>query len=260
MTLPRALGAALAAAAVAATPGFSQPLSIAAAANLTQVIGKLDAGFRAARPDVDVTVALGSSGGLVAQIRNGAPFDVFLSADMGFAQALARAGQADAATLTPFAVGRLVLWTTKPGVDLTDVASAVRGAAVRSLAVANTGTAPYGRAARQALEALGLWDLAQAKLVTAEDISQTAQFVETGNADAGFVALSAVLSPKLAGKGRWIEVPASLYRPLVQGAIVTAHGARNPAASAYLAFLLGDAAHRELEAAGYGIPAPAGAR
>ncbi len=256
----RLLAAALAAVLWAQVAFAAQPLSIAAAANLTQVIVRLNADFRAARPDVDLTVALGSSGGLVAQMKNGAPYDVFLSADMGFAEALAKAGHADAATLAPFAVGRLVLWTVKPGVDLTGVGAAVRSPSVQKLAVANTGTAPYGRAARQALEALGLWEAAQPKLVTAEDISQTAQFVETGNADAGFVALSAVLSPKLAGKGRWIEVPAALYKPLVQGAIITAHGARNPAAAAYLAFLRGDAAHRDLEAAGYGIPAAPGAK
>ena len=256
MRLAALLAAGLAAGASAVA---SQPLSIAAAANLTQVIGAIDAGFAAARPDVDVTVALGSSGGLVAQIGNGAPYDVFLSADMGFPEALAKAGHADAASLTPFAVGRLVLWTMKPGVDVADVRAAVQSPAVRALAIANTETAPYGRAARQALESLGLWAGAQPKLVTAEDISQTAQFVETGNADAGFVALSAVLSPKLKGKGRWFEVPASLYKPIVQGAIITAHGAGNPASAAYIAFLRGDGARAALEAAGYGIPA-AGAK
>jgi molybdate transport system substrate-binding protein len=246
-------------AAASARAGAPQPLSVAAAANLTQVIGALDAEFMAARPDVAVTVALGSSGGFVAQIGNGAPYDVFLSADMGFPEALAKAGHADSASLTPFAVGRLVLWTMKPGVDVTGVRAAVLSPAVHALAIANTGTAPYGRAARQALESLGLWSAAQPKLVTAEDISQTAQFVETGNADAGFVALSAVLSPKLKGKGRWLEVPASLYRPIVQGAIITAHGAGNPASAAYISFLRGDAARRVLEAAGYGIPAAAAA-
>jgi len=249
------LGAGLAAACACA----ARPLSVAAAANLTRVVATLDAGFMAARPDVEVTVALGSSGGLVAQIGNGAPYDVFLSADMEFPQELARAGHADAASLTPFAVGRLVLWSMKPGVDISGIGAAVRNPAVHALAIANTGTAPYGRAARQALESLGLWAEAQPKLVTAEDVAQTAQFVETGNADAGFVALSAVLSPRLRGRGRWLEVPASLYRPMVQGAIITAHGAGNTASSAYIAFLRGDAARTALEAAGYGIPA-AGAR
>jgi molybdate transport system substrate-binding protein len=256
--LARILGGALCAAWCAAASGAPQPLSIAAAANLTHVMGALDAEFRVARPDVEVTVSLGSSGSLVAQIGNGAPYDVFLSADMEFPAALAKAGHADASSLTAFAVGRLVLWTMKPAVDVSDVGAAVRSPAVHSLAIANTETAPYGRAARQALESLGLWAAAQPKLVTAENISQAAQFVETGNADAGFVALSAVLSTGLKGRGAWTEVPAPLYRPLVQGAIITAHGAGNPASAAYLAFLHGDGARRVLEACGYGVPAPAG--
>lgn len=246
------LAAALCAAAGAA--GAPGQVSIAAAANLTQAIGALDAGFKSEHPDVDVTLALGSSGSFVAQIENGAPFDVFLSADMGFPAALARSGHADAATLVPFAVGRLVLWTMNPAVDVSGVAASVKSPAARTLAIANTRTAPYGRAARQALEGLGLWDAVQPRLVTAEDISQAAQFVETGNADAGFVALSAVLSPKLRGRGRWIEVPAALFTPLVQGAIITSHGSANPASAAYVAFLRGDAARKVLEAAGYGAP------
>lgn len=258
MRLGRILVSVLCAAWCAATSSASQPLSIAAAANLAHVMGALNAEFRVARPDVEVTVAFGSSGSLVAQIGNGAPYDLFLSADMEFPAALARAGHADAASLTAFAVGRLVLWTMKPAVDVSDVGAAVRSPAVHALAIANTETAPYGRAARQALESLGLWAAAQPKLVTAEDISQAAQFVETGNADAGFVALSAVLSPGLKGRGAWIEVPAALYRPLVQGAIITAHGAGNPAAAAYIAFLHGDGARGVLEACGYAAPAPAG--
>ena len=127
-----------------------------------------------------------------------------------------------------------------------------RNPSVRLIAIANPSTAPYGRAAKQALEALGLLQEAQPKLVTAEDISQTAQFVDTGNADVGFGGLSSMLSPKMRGKGRWTEVPAALYTPLVQGAIITTHGQGNPAAANYLAFLKGEAARTVFEAAGYG--------
>ena len=186
-------------------------LRVAAAANLAYALDGLNAEFSRTAPGVEVTVVLGASGSLVAQISNGAPYDVFLSADLGFPEALVRTGHADAASLTPFAVGKIVLWTLKPGVELSSVAAAVRSPSVRSLAIANTVSAPYGRGARQALERLGLWDLVRPKLVSAEDISQTAEFVETGNADAGFVAMSAVLSPKLKGRGRWIEVPAELF-------------------------------------------------
>jgi len=232
-------------------------LSIAAAANLTYVLDSLDAEYARASPGVQLTTADGASGSLVAQIRNGAPYDVFLSADLAFAQALIDSGHAGAGSLTPFAVGRLVLWTVRPAVDVSSVSATVNDPAVRALAIANAVSAPYGRAARQALEKLGLWGAAQPKLVTAENISQATEFVETGNADAGFVALSAVLSPKLRGKGRWIEVPAGLYEPLVQAAVITSHGAANPEAARYVAFLKGAAAVRILDGFGYGRPAPA---
>jgi molybdate transport system substrate-binding protein len=239
----------------------AETLTIAAAANLSYALEALNAGFREAFPEVDVTTAVGASGNLVAQIRNGAPYDVFLSADVEFAEALVRTGHADSKSLTRFAVGRLVLWTVKPGLDVSDIASAVRSPAVRALAIANADSAPYGRAARQALEKLGLWDVARPKLVSAENISQATQFVETGNADAGFVALSAVVSPRLKGRGRWTEVPAGLYDPLTQVAVITARGAANPGSARYVAFLRGEEARRILEGFGYGMPGPAaGAR
>jgi molybdate transport system substrate-binding protein len=124
------------------------------------------------------------------------------------------------------------------------------------LAIANTDTAPYGRAARQAMERLGAWADAQPKLVVGESLSQATQFVETGNADAGFVALSVVLSPKLKGKGTWAEVSPALYDPLEQGGVITLHGAQNPAAQGFLAFLHGDPAKKILQAFGYRIPTP----
>jgi molybdate transport system substrate-binding protein len=264
--LPRRAGAALrvaalalglvAAAAAIASPALAAnaPLRIAAAANLAFAMDALDAAFAKSDPGVTVTVSTGASGDLVAQIEHGAPFDVFLSADVHFAQVLASAGAADPKSLNTFAYGRLVLWTTRPGLDVTDVASAVRNPAVRHLAIANMSTAPYGRAARQALGKLGAWAEAEPKLVVGESISQTTQFVDTGNADAGFVALSVVLSPKLKGKGTWSEVPAALYEPLGQAAVITGHGAGNPDAVRYLAFLQGPEARAVLEGLGYRTP------
>jgi len=233
-------------------------VSVAAAANLVYALDALDAEFARIAPDVAVTTATGASGGLVAQIENGAPFDVFLSADLDYPKALVAAGHADAQRVTCFATGRLVLWTTNPAVILTSVAATVRDPAVQKLAIANLDTAPYGRAARQALEKLGAWIDARPKLVVGENITQTAQFVETGNADAGFVALSLVLSPKLKDRGRWLEVPATLHAPLDQGAVLTTRGAANPAARRYLAFLASPAAQKILRDFGYGVPGGAG--
>jgi molybdate transport system substrate-binding protein len=230
------------------------PLSVAAAANLAFALDALNGEFKKADPDVAVTSATGASGDLVAQIEHGAPYDVFLSADLHFAQVLVKAGGADPGSLTTFAVGRLVLWTTRPGIDVADIAAAVRNPSVQRLAIANTSTAPYGRAAKQALEKLGVWADAQPKLVLGESISQTTQFVDTGNADAGFVALSVVLSPLLMGKGKWSEVPEGLYDPLGQAAVITSHGSRNPAAARYLEFLRSAPARAILERYGYRTP------
>ncbi len=229
-------------------------VAVAAAANLAYVLDPLDAAFIQANPGVEVTKELGASGALVAQISNGAPYDVFLSADLDFPRKLIAAGGADGSTLTTFAIGKLVLWTTKPGVDLSSVEGAVRSPAVAKLAIANPKTAPYGRAALEALAKLGLTEAAGPKIVTGENITQAAQFVSTGNVDAGFVALSLVLSPKLKDKGRWIEVPADLYGPIAQGAVLTKRGEANALARRYLDFLKGPEARKIFAQFGYALP------
>jgi len=230
-------------------------VSIAGAANLSFALDALNAAFGQAHPEVALTSMTAASGDIVAQVEHGAPYDVFLSADLRFPQVLASAGQADPKSLVDFATGQLVLWTTRPDVALTDVAAVVGNPEVRKLAIANPATAPFGRAAAQALRKLGLSSEAAPKLVVGESIAQTTQFVATGNADAGFVALSVVLAPKLKGKGHYLEIPAGLYDSLDQGAILTRHGSQNPAARLYLEFLQGPAARRILQNFGYRLPA-----
>ncbi len=239
-----------------ATAPAPTSVSIAAAANLVYALDALNAAFAKVAPELKVTSATGASGNLVAQIKNGAPFDIFLSADVEYPQALVKAGQADAKTLTTFATGRLVLWTTRPAtaVALKSIPETVRDPAVQKLAIANRDTAPYGRAAQQTLEKLGAWADAQPKLVTGDNITQTAQFVETGSADAGFVALSLVMSPKLKDRGRWLEVPANLHAPLDHAAVITLHGATNPAAKRYLDFLRSEPAKKIFRDFGYAVP------
>ena len=232
----------------------AENVSIAGAANLVHTLDALNAEFSRASPEIKVTAASGASGSLVAQIQNGAPFDVFLSADLDYPNSLVANGLADGKSRVTFATGRLVVWTTRPGLELNPITRAVRSPAVKKIAVANLDTAPYGRAARQVLEKLGVWGEAQPKLVIGENISQTAQFVATGNADLGFVALSLVLAPNLPERGRWLEVPADLYAPLAHGAVLTTRGAGNPAARKYLKFLSSDAAKKILRDFGYGVP------
>jgi molybdate transport system substrate-binding protein len=231
-------------------------VSIAAAANLVYALEALNAEFKLLAPDVTLTSSTGASGGLFAQIKNGAPFDVFLSADTDYPQRLVAEKAASAASLRTFARGRLVFWTTRTGLDVQDIAAAVRDPGIRKIAVAQPTTAPYGRAAQAALEQLGVWRDARPKMVFGENITQTAQFVETGNADAGFVALSIVVSPRLAHQGRWVEVPRSLHpaETLDHAGVLTTRGADNPAARRYLEFLGSAAARKILRDFGYAVP------
>ncbi|HEY3757738.1 MAG TPA: molybdate ABC transporter substrate-binding protein [Opitutaceae bacterium] len=232
----------------------AQTLRIAAAANLMFVLPAIDADFAATHPGITVTPVFGSSGNLVSQIEQGAPFDVFLSADIEFPRKLIAAGGADASTLKTFAYGKLVLWSTQPDLPMPTIAAVVRNSRVTRLAIANPRTAPYGRAAREAIARLGLLEVAEPKLVTAENIAQTAQFVSSGNAEAGFVALSLVLAPNLKDRGRWLDVPADLYTSIAQAGVVTHRAAGNESARAYLEFLSSPPARSALARFGYGTP------
>jgi molybdate transport system substrate-binding protein len=241
-------------AALGAGVGAEEHVSVAAAANLVFVLDPLNAEFSRENPGVSLTDTLGASGSLVSQIENGAPFDVFLSADLLYPKRLAKDGGAQGSSLVVFAIGRLVLWTTRPGLELSSVGSVVRSPSVQRIAIANPSTAPYGRAAEEALSNLGLSEAARPKLVYGENISQAAQFVLGGNVDAGFVALSLVLSPKLRDKGRWLAIPQDDYAPIAQGGVLTLRGAANPAARKYLQFLATTRARAVFAQYGYGAP------
>jgi molybdate transport system substrate-binding protein len=231
-----------------------QPLAIAAAADLVYCLDELDREFGRQHPGAELKVTAGSSGNFFAQLKHGAPFDVFLSADLKFPSELAKAGLADGKSLTTYAVGRIVLWTTREGLDLSKGLAVVGDAEVKKFAIANPDHAPYGRVAKAALERAGLWQTAAPKLVIGENIAQTAQFVLTGNAEAGIVALSLVLSPTLAKVGRWVEIPPGLYPRLEQGAVITAHGAKNPLAAEYLTFLRSPEARAIFDRYGFQLP------
>jgi molybdate transport system substrate-binding protein len=246
------LGIALLAAAAHASA--AEKIIVAAAANMAYVMGPLDAAFERAQPGAAVASEIGASGSLVAQIANGAPYDVFLSADLEFPRKLVAMGGADGASLVTYAFGRLVLWTTRPELGLASVESVVRDPRVLKIAMANPDTAPYGRAAEEALGRLGLTDAARPKIVIGDNITQTAQFVSSGNADAGFVAYSLVAAPNLRDRGRWIEVPAALYTPIAQGAVLTRRGMSNPAARRYMQFLASRQARDVLAQFGYRLP------
>jgi len=155
-----------------------------------------------------------------------------------------------------YATGRLALWTTDPAIDVVKGFSIVLDPAVHTVAIANPDTAPYGRAAKAALEKAGLWSQIHEKLVTGENIAQTAQFVQTGNADVGLVALSTLKSPKMAGVGRCWIVPEDAFAPIAQGAVVTKIGASNPLSRGYVEFLTSPEAAAIFERFGYAQPRP----
>lgn len=231
-------------------------VAIAAAANLTHVVEALNAEFKRRHPNASVNTTVGASGSLFAQIKHGAPFDLYLSADTEYPRQLAQERLGIAESQVVFATGKLVLWTTRNDLPMTDLTTALTHPRVRKLALAQPRTAPYGRAAMAVVAQLELTTALTPKIVLGENITQTAQFVDTGSADLGFVALSVLRAPQARRKGRWIPVPSELHGAvsLQHAAVLTRRGAKNPGAHAYLAFLRTPAAARILAEHGYAVP------
>ena len=194
---------------------------VAAASDLSIAIKEIASEFER-KTGHQVKVSLGSSGNFYSQIANGAPFDIFLSADIDYAKKLQDAGLAESGSLFLYGVGRLVVWV--PGGSRLDIdhlgAAVLSDRSVKKIAIANPMHAPYGRAAVAALKTLGLYDRVKDKLVLGENISQAAQFVASGAADAGLIALSLALSPAMRQAGRYREISADTYPPLEQGAVI----------------------------------------
>lgn len=232
----------------------TETISIAAASDLVHCLEELNAAFKQAHPQGDLKASIGSSGNFFAQIQNGAPFDVFLSADVQYPQALIKAGLADSSSMAIYAIGRIVLWTVKPDLEVSRGLQILRDTKVQKFAIANPEHAPYGRAAKAALEHYKLWQPLQAKIVLGDNIAQTAQFVQTGNVDAGIVALSFVVSPKLANTGKFYEIPEDAYARLEQAAVLTKHGTNNPLAETYLAFIRSAEARTIFNRYGFRLP------
>ncbi|MBP6500762.1 MAG: molybdate ABC transporter substrate-binding protein, partial [Thauera sp.] len=187
-------------------------ITVAAAADLKFALDEIVADFGRAHPDDTVEVVYGSSGKFATQIRQGAPFDLYFSADIAYPRALEAEGLALGPT-RPYAVGRIVLWSRSRdarALRLQDLADPALG----RIAIANPRHAPYGKRAEEALRAAGVWDAVQPRLVQGENIAQTAQFVQTGNATVGIIALSLALNPTLAAQGGHHLIDAALHAPL----------------------------------------------
>jgi len=234
-------------------PG-GRPLRIAAASDLTFVMPELNRLFARVHPGHTAETILGASGTLVAQIRQGAPFDLFLSADRHYPDALVASGMAVSNSLTHYANGRVVLWTTRAQLDLEVGLTILRDPAVRRLAIANPIHAPYGRAARDILWQADLWGVWSNRVVLGETVAQTAQWVESGSVDVGLVSRSWVKAPRAGELGRWWEVPVGFHAPLEQVAVVTRRGGSHPGAELYLKLLRSRPAIDLLKRFGFDVP------
>ena len=230
---------------------FADEVSVAVAANFTDASRDIVPLFEQATGH-SVKISYGSTGKLYAQIEHGAPFDVFLAADTQRPARAEQRGLAVPGSRFVYARGQLVLWSAREGL-VDDGESFLKDAALNYLALANPKTAPYGLAAQQVMENLGVWNDLQAKLVRGDSIAQTFQFVVTGNAEAGFVALSQVRAWQDGDAGSTWMIPATYYAPIEQGAVLLKKGASNAAARAFLDFLKSDAARAVIERYGYRV-------
>lgn len=237
------------------TAHAGEKITIAAAADLKFALDEIVVLFEKAHPADQVETIYGSSGKFQAQIRQGAPFDLYFSADVAYPRALKEEGFA-ASDVQPYAVGRIVLWSPSRDAgrmtlaDLTDPA-------IRKIAIANPKHAPYGKRAEEALRAAGVWEKVETKLVYGENVAQAAQFVQTGNAQAGIIALSLALSPELAKQGAYALISDRLHQPLEQGFIVTKRAAGNPLAQAFARFMADKEARAVMVRYGFVLPGEA---
>jgi len=231
-----------------AAPAFAAEVQVAVAANFTAPATEIAAAFDKATGDRAV-LSFGASGGFYAQIANGAPFEVFLSADAERPAKAEQAGLAVPGSRFTYAVGQLVLWSRTPG--LVDPKGAVLAkGGFSKLAIADPTAAPYGLAAVQTMKKLGVYERLRPRIVQGASITQALQFVDTGAAELGFVALSQVAGKP--GGSRWL-VPAADHDPIVQQAVLLKTGAGDPAAKAFLAFMKGPQARAIIEKYGYGV-------
>jgi len=231
-----------------------EQLTIAAAADLQPVLQAIVTRFEK-ETGSKAKITFGSSGNFFAQLQNGAPFDVFLSADVEYPKRLEGEGLTEPGSLYEYATGKLVLWVPNNSIiDVDKGLSAVADPAVRRLAVANPLHAPYGRAAEAALKNTGLWQVVSSKLVFGENISQTAQFAYSGNADAAILALSLVLAPTMKDKGRYFVIAQQLYPPLRQAAVILKNSAHKSLAARFIELLKRPETRHFLMQYGFGAP------
>jgi molybdate transport system substrate-binding protein len=241
--------------ALAVASAQADTLTIAAAADLKYAMDEIVTSFKKDHPGSRIDVVYGSSGKTHTQIQQGAPYDIFFSADISLPQQLVAEGKA-IGPVRPYAVGRIVLWSSTMDASrlkITDLA----GESIKRIAIANPKHAPYGQKAEEALRAVGVWEKVEPKLVYGENIVQAAQFAFTGNADVGIIALSVALSPEIAAKGKYALVPDSLHKPLEQGYVVTSRAQGNKLALQFTGYMEQNIARATMRKFGFVLPTEA---
>ncbi len=236
-------------------PALADKITVAAASDLKFAMDEIVIDFRQSHPGDAVDVVYGSSGNFHTQIQQGAPYDLFFSADIGFPRELAARGMAGSEVI-PYAVGRIVLWSTS--LDATKMTlNSLADPKISRIAIANPKHAPYGKRAEEALRASGLWEKLESRLVYGETVVQAAQFVQSGSAQAGIIALSLASNPELAGKGGYWLIPPQLHQPLEQGFIMTKRAEGNPLAKRFADYMSSPSIRTVMRRYGFVLPGEA---
>lgn len=230
-------------------------ITVAAAADLKFAMDEIMAAFKKANPADDVQAIYGSSGMFHTQIQQGAPYDLYFSADIAFPRELIKAGFA-ASDVKLYAFGRIVLWSTSMDASQVTLAG-LTDPKIARIAIANPKHAPYGKRAVEALKAAGVWAKVEPKLVYGENVAQTAQFVQTGNAQAGIIALSLALNSELAKRGSYWLIPDTLHEPLEQGFVITKRAEGNALAQRFADYMGSPPARAVMTRYGFVLPGEA---
>ncbi len=232
----------------------AEDITIAAASDLNFAMKEIVVEYEKTSGN-HVKLSLGSSGNFYAQIQNGAPFDLYFSADIGYPKKLEEAGLTVPGSLYRYAVGRIVLWAgTASRLDVSKGFAVLREPGIRKIAIANPKHAPYGRAAVAAMEHAKIYESVKDKLILGENISQAAQFIESGACEIGVIALSLAVAPAISGKGVYWEIPAEAYPPLEQGAVILKQSKSPDAARRFLEFLQGSQGQDIMRRYGFTLP------
>ena len=249
-----AIGLLMVAVMLSGMTGWAQEITVAGAADLQFVMPELADRFQK-ETGKSVKLTYGSSGNFYQQIQNGAPFDMFFSANLEYARKLASAGLAEPDSFYEYATGKIVIWVpTNSKLDISSGVSSLVNPAIQNIAIANPQHAPYGQAAVAALKKENVYENVAGKLVLGENISQTATFVASGSADAGIIALSLALSPAMQEKGRYVEIPPGDYPAIAQACVILKASKRKETARAFLAFVKGQAARELFRNYGFSVP------